>query len=48
MSDKKPRFRTTDMGALVRSVERKPNYYPTYKFTARTFVKREVPGKRPT
>lgn len=49
MSSKdKPKFRTTDMGALVRAVDPKRSYYPTYQFSGRTFVKRDVPGKRPT
>lgn len=44
---RRPVFRQTDMTTLVRSVERKPAYYPDYQFTGRTFVKRDVPGRKP-
>jgi len=46
MADK-PKYRQTDMAAQVRRVEPEPTFYPIYKFTGRTFVKRDKPGNRP-
>lgn len=43
----RPRFRTTDIKAIIREIETKPTFYPTYVFSGRTFVKRDVPGKKP-
>lgn len=44
----KPRFTTTDIRTQIARVDRKPSYYPTYRFTGRTFVKQDVPGRRPS
>ncbi|MFA5632980.1 MAG: hypothetical protein WC997_15850 [Porticoccaceae bacterium] len=43
----RPTFRNTDMATLVRQADPKPAFYPTYIFSAKTFVKRDVPGKKP-
>lgn len=48
VSKKRPTYRQTDMRQLVRQADGKPSFYPTYEFTGRTFVKRDVPGKKPT
>lgn len=45
--NKKPRFKTTDVKTLIRALERKPAYYPTYSFSSRTFIKRDLPGRKP-
>lgn len=43
----KPLYRNTDMAAMVANADPKTNYYPTYQFRAKTFVKRDVPGRKP-
>jgi len=35
----RPRYRNTDISALVRAADRKPDVIPTYEFSGRTFYK---------
>lgn len=47
-TDNKPRFRTSHVDAIVRSLDRERSFYPTYEFSGRRFMKRDIPGPKPT
>jgi hypothetical protein len=45
-SDRPPTRRTTSLKAQVRNLDRGEKHtYATYRFSGRTFMKRDVPGK---
>lgn len=44
----KPRFKSIDIREQIRKVDRKPERYPVYEFSGRTFTAIDTPGRPPT
>jgi hypothetical protein len=42
-----PRFKNVDIREEIAKTDRKPERYPVYQFTGRTFTKEDRPGKPP-